>query len=144
MNGISEGTPLALLHNLKHNKVLHDQIVILTVVTEETPYVAAATARCEVEPLAAGFWRVRLHFGFMELPEVPATFARIKDPVLRFNPLRTTFFIGRETVLSTNRPDLSHWRGAVFAWITHNTGDVTSYSRLPPNAVVELGARVEV
>jgi KUP system potassium uptake protein len=144
MSGNSKGTPLALLHNLKHNKVLHEQVVLLTVVTEEAPYIPRPEHRAEIEKLAGGFWRVRLHFGFMERPDVPAALAEINNRGLRFHPMRTTFFIGRETVLSTNRPDLSRWRGALFAWMTRNTGDVTSYFNLPPNGVVELGARVEV
>ena len=144
MAGNSKGTPLALLHNLKHNKVLHEQVVVLTVVTEEAPYVAARSERAEIEKLPHGFWRVRLHFGFMERPDVPAALSRIKNADLNFHPMKTTYFIGRETVLSTKRPDLSGWRGAIFAWMTRNTGDVTSYFGLPPNGVVELGARVEV
>ncbi len=144
MSGNSTGTPLALLHNLKHNKVLHQQVVVLTVLTEETPYVSEPADRVEVEKLPHDFWRVKLHFGFMEKPDVPAALAEIKDPLLQFPPMKTTYFIGRETVLSTRRPDLSRWRGALFAWMTRNTGDVTSYFGLPPNGVVELGARVEV
>ena len=144
MSGNSMGTPLALLHNLKHNKVLHQQVVVLTVLTEETPYVSEPADRVEVEKLPHDFWRVKLHFGFMEKPDVPAALAEIKDPLLQFPPMKTTYFIGRETVLSTRRPDLSRWRGALFAWMTRNAGDVTSYFGLPPNGVVELGARVEV
>ena len=111
---------------------------------EESPYISDPSDRAEVEPLPQGFWRVKLHFGFMERPAVPAALAAIKDPVLKFHEMKTTFFIGRETVLSTRRPDLSPWRGALFAWMTRNTGDVTSYFGLPPGSVVELGARVEV
>ncbi len=144
MSGNSKGTPLALLHNLKHNKVLHQRVVVLTVITEESPYVIERDHRVELEELPEGFWRVKLHFGFMERPDVPAALARIKNRALEFHPMKTTYFIGRETVLSTKRPDLSHWRGTVFAWMTRNTGDVTSYFGLPPNGVVELGARVEV
>ncbi len=145
MSGNSQGTPLSLLHNLKHNKVLHEQVVILTVITEEAPYIAASSQRTEIEALPEGFWRVRLHFGFMERPDVPAALARIRKAGLRIAPMRTTYFIGRETVLSTRRqPDLSQWRGALFAWMSRNAGDATSYFGLPPNGVVELGARVEV
>ncbi len=144
MSGNSQGTPLALLHNLKHNKMLHEHVVVLTVITEESPYIAKRSERTELQKLTGGFWRVKLHFGFMEKPDVPAALARIKDSVLRFPPMKTTYFIGRETVLSTKRRDLSRWRGAFFAWMTRNTGDVTSYFGLPPNSVVELGARVEV
>ncbi|MGI8821582.1 MAG: potassium transporter Kup [Chthoniobacterales bacterium] len=144
MAGSSKATPVALLHNLKHNKVLHQQVVVLTVVTEEAPYVTDPHRRAKLEQLAGGFWRLRLHYGFMERPDVPVALAAVEEPALRFDPMKTTFFIGRETVLSTNRPDLSKWRGRVFAWMTRNTGDVTSYFNLPPNGVVELGARVEV
>jgi KUP system potassium uptake protein len=144
MSGNQQGTPLALLHNLKHNKVLHEQVAVLTVITEEAPFVDEPSERVELEKLPEGFWRVKLHFGFMERPDVPAALQSIKDPVLRFHPMKTTYFIGRETVLSTRRPDLSRWRGTLFAWMTRNTGDVTSYFGLPPNGVVELGARVEV
>ncbi len=115
MSGNSKGAPLALLHNLKHNKVLHQQVVVLTVITEESPYVTERDRRVELEELPEGFWRVKLHFGFMERPDVPATLARIKKPGLQFHPMKTTYFIGRETVLSTKRPDLSGWRGAIFA-----------------------------
>jgi KUP system potassium uptake protein len=144
MSGNTKGTPLALLHNLRHNKVLHEQVVVLTVITEESAYITAAEARAEVDALPNGFWRMKLHFGFMERPDVPAALADIKDPVLRLDPMTTTYFIGRETILSTQRPEMSRWRGSVFASMTRNTGDVTSYFGLPPNAVVELGARVEV
>jgi KUP system potassium uptake protein len=144
MSGNPAGTPLALLHNLKHNKVLHQQVVVLTVVTEELPYVSAPENRATVEKLHEGFWRVQLRYGFMERPEVPAALGAINDSELRFNPMRTTYFIGRETILSIESPELPRWRGSLFAWMTRNTGDVTSYFGLPPNGVVELGARVEV
>ncbi|MEY2562396.1 MAG: system potassium uptake protein [Verrucomicrobiota bacterium] len=144
MSGNPAGTPLALLHNLKHNKVLHQQVVVLTVLTEELPYVAVPENRAAVEKLHEGFWRVQLRYGFMERPEVPAALAAINDSELRFNPMRTTYFIGRETILSMESPELPRWRGSLFAWMTRNTGDVTSYFGLPPNGVVELGARVEV
>ena len=80
----------------------------------------------------------------MERPDVPAALADIDRSDLRLDPMRTTYFIGRETILSMATPELPRWRGAIFAWMTRNTGDVTSYFGLPPNAVVELGARVEV
>jgi KUP system potassium uptake protein len=80
----------------------------------------------------------------MEKPDVPAALQQVKQPELRFDAMRTTFFIGRETILATRRVGLSGWRGSVFAWMTRNAGDVTSYFCLPPNGVVELGARVEV
>src|SRR5215211_838635 len=144
MSGNRFGTPLALLHNLKHNKVLHEQVVLLTVRTEEVPYLANAKDRVALENLDEGFWRAQVHFGFMEKPDVPAALDRIKQPGPRFDPMRTTYFIGRETILATRKLGLSSWRGSMFAWMTRNAGDVTSYFCLPPNGVVELGARVEV
>ena len=144
LSGNSKGTPLALLHNLKHNKVLHTQVVVLTVITEEVPYVTALDKSAELEKLPEGFWRLKLHFGFMDRPDLPAALLAIKDPALRFDPKKMTYFIGRERILSTNKPDLSRLRGALFVWMSRNTGDPTSHFALPPNGVVELGARVEV
>jgi KUP system potassium uptake protein len=144
MSGNRTGTPLALLHNLKHNKVLHEQVVLLTVRTEDFPYLANPKDRVALENLHDGFWRVQVHFGFMEKPDVPAALDRVKQHGLHFEPMRTTYFIGRETILATRKLGLSSWRGSVFAWMTRNAGDVTSYFCLPPNGVVELGARVEV
>jgi KUP system potassium uptake protein len=144
MSGNRFGTPLALLHNLKHNKVLHDQVVLLTVRTEEVPYLANPKDRVALENLDEGFWRAQVHFGFMEKPDVPAALDRLKQPGLHLEPMRTTYFIGRETILATRKLGLSPWRGSVFAWMTRNAGDVTSYFCLPPNGIVELGARVEL
>jgi KUP system potassium uptake protein len=144
MSGNRSGTPLALLHNLKHNKVIHEQVVLLTVRTAEVPFLTDARDRVSVEKLEEGFWRVQVHFGFIEKPDVPSALEGVKEPGLRFNPMRTTYFIGRETILATRKVGLSAWRGSIFAWMTRNAGDVTSYFCLPPNGVVELGARVEV
>jgi KUP system potassium uptake protein len=144
MSGNRAGTPLALLHNLKHNKVLHEQVVLLTVRTEEVPYLANIKDRVAVEKLGHGFWRAQIHFGFMEKPDVPSALKYVKEVGLRFDDMRTTYFIGRETILATRKLTLSTWRGSIFAWMTRNAGDVTSYFCLPPNGVVELGARVEV
>jgi KUP system potassium uptake protein len=144
MSGNRTGTPLALLHNLKHNKVLHEQVVLLTVRTEEVPFLADSRDRVSLEKMEEGFWRVQVHFGFMEKPDVPSALEGVKEPGLRFNSMRTTYFIGRETILATRKLGLSAWRGSLFAWMTRNAGDVTSYFCLPPNGVVELGARVEV
>jgi len=144
MSGNRSGTPLALLHNLKHNKVLHEQVVLLTVQTEEVPYLTNIKDRVALEKMSEGFWRAQIHFGFMEKPDVPAALDRVKEAGLRFDEMRTTYFIGRETILATRKLGLSAWQGSIFAWMTRNAGDVTSYFCLPPNGVVELGARVEV
>jgi KUP system potassium uptake protein len=125
--------------------VIHEQVLLLTVRTEEVPYLTNVKDRVELEKLEEGFWRVQIHFGFMEKPDVPAALARVRRKTeLRLEPMRTTYFIGRETILATRKKGLSPWRGSLFAWMTRNAGDVTSYFCLPPNGVVELGARVEV
>ncbi|MEY2501115.1 MAG: system potassium uptake protein, partial [Verrucomicrobiota bacterium] len=121
-----------------------EQVVLLTVRTEEVPFLMDARDRVSLEKLEEGFWRVQVHFGFMEKPDVPSALESVKEPGLRFNSMRTTYFIGRETILATRKLGLSAWRGSIFAWMTRNAGDVTSYFCLPPNGVVELGARVEV
>jgi KUP system potassium uptake protein len=117
---------------------------LLTVRTEEVPYLTNPRDRVALENLREGFWRAQIHFGFMEKPNVPVALDRVKQTDLRFDPMRTTYFIGRETILATRKRGLSSWRGSFFAWMTRNAGDVTSYFCLPPNGVVELGARVEV
>ena len=144
MSGNRQGTPLALLHNLKHNKVLHEQVVLLTVRTEEVPYLTDTRDRIALENVGDGFWRAQIHFGFMEKPDVPAALDLVREKQLNLDPMRTTYFIGRETILATRKKGLSPWRGSLFAWMTRNAGDVTSYFCLPPNGVVELGARVEL
>ena len=144
MSGSRSGTPLALLHNLKHNKVLHEHVVLLTVRTEEVPYLINPRDRVALEKVEDGFWRAQIHFGFIEKPDVPGALAHVKDHELDFDPMRTTYFIGRETILATRKLGLSPWRGSLFAWMTRNAGDATSYFCLPPNGVVELGARVEM
>jgi KUP system potassium uptake protein len=112
--------------------------------TEEVPFHDDPKDRIMLEKLDEGFWRAEVRFGFMEKPDVPAALAGAGESTLQFNVMRTTYFIGRETILATRKAGISTWRGSVFAWMTRNAGDVTSYFCLPPNGVVELGARVEV
>jgi KUP system potassium uptake protein len=108
------------------------------------PYLADARDRIALENVGDGFWRAQIHFGFMEKPDVPAALELVREKQLNLDPMRTTYFIGRETILATRKEGLSPWRGSLFAWMTRNAGDVTSYFCLPPNGVVELGARVEL
>ena len=145
MSGNRSGIPLALLHNLKHNKVLHEQVVLLTVRTEEVPYLANVRGpRGAREDWRKDFGASRSISVLWRNRMCRRRSQRVKEPGLRFEPMRTTYFIGRETILATRKVGLSAWRGSLFAWMTRNAGDVTSYFCLPPNGVVELGARVEV
>jgi KUP system potassium uptake protein len=138
------GTPPALLHNLKHNKVLHEQVVFLSVQTEEVPYVTEEE-RHEVDRIADGFHQVILHYGFMEDAHVPRALGRIKEPGLTFKPMETTFFLGRETLIpSKRRRGMWLWRERLFSVMSANARSAASFFRLPPNRVVELGAQVEL
>lgn len=144
MIGSPEGTPPTLLHNLKHNKVLHDQVVLLTVVTEEVPHVGRAE-RLEVEALGDGFYRVIAHYGFMEDPNVPRLLELTKAKGLEMKLMDTTFFLGRERLIATKRrKGMAVWRERLFAFMSRNAQPATAFFRIPPNRVVELGAQVEL
>jgi KUP system potassium uptake protein len=138
------GTPPALLHNLKHNKVLHEQVVFLSVRTAEVPYVTDAE-RISVHKIGDGFHQVVLNYGFMEDAHVPRALGRIKEPGLSFKPMETTYFLGRETLIpSKRRRGMWLWREKLFSVMSRNARSAASFFRLPPNRVVELGAQVEL
>src|ERR1700722_3696771 len=134
--------PYSLLDNLRHNKVLHERIVLLTVVTERVPFVAEA-ARMKVEPLDKGFTEMSLHFGFAEAPAVPAALEahRAEFPI---DIAETSFFLGRETPVPTVRPELSVWREKLYAFMGRNAVSASDYFQIPPKRVVELGTQVEL
>ncbi|HEX8821612.1 MAG TPA: KUP/HAK/KT family potassium transporter, partial [Archangium sp.] len=146
MTGNAEAAPSALLHNLKHNKVLHEQTVLLTIQTQDVPHVPASE-RVEVEPLEPlelGLKRVYARYGFMEDPSVPDILKRMREAGLQFNLMGTSFFLGRETLLVTKKPGMARWREALFVWMSHNARSATSFFRIPPNRVVEMGTQVEL
>jgi KUP system potassium uptake protein len=144
MAGNSDGTPIALLHNLKHNKVLHKRVVFLTVVIEEDSHVAPAE-RLEVEQLDSGFWRVWARYGFMEEPDVQAILNLCASRGLEFKPMETTFFLSRETVIpGRKKGGMANWRERLFAVMARNATSATAFFRLPANRVVELGMQVEI
>jgi KUP system potassium uptake protein len=143
MAGNSDGTPLALLHNLKHNKVLHRRIVFLTIHVDEDPRVAAEE-RVEIEKLPHGFWRVRARFGFFEDPDVPSVLAICAQKGLEFKETETTFFLSRETIIPARKAGMALWREHLFAVMARNAQSATAFFRLPANRVVELGMQVEI
>ena len=139
-----EGTPMALLHNLKHNMILHERVVIMTIVTDEIPHVDSAQ-RVTVENLGDNFYRVVAHFGFMEDPDVPQILRACRiHHGLEFEEERTTFFLSRETLIATPEPGMGMWREKLFAFMARNAQRPTAFFRLPANRVVELGMQVEI
>jgi KUP system potassium uptake protein len=137
------GTPPTLLHNLEHNRVLHERVILLTVVTSNTPHVSDAD-RLGVEPLGQGFYRFTLRYGFMEEPDVPAALGAAAEHGLPIDFEHTTFFLGVETLLSTDREGMPQWRERLFAFMSRNAVRATSFFRIPPERVVELGMQIEL
>jgi KUP system potassium uptake protein len=135
--------PQALLHNLKHNQVLHDRNVILTVKFHEVPWIPDFE-RVEVEEIARGFWRVTVNYGFKNTPDIPEALALCHGHGLEVEPFTTSFFLSRETVVPTRGEGMAHWRERLFAAMSRNAGSVVEYFRLPNNAVIELGTRVQI
>jgi KUP system potassium uptake protein len=137
------GTPPALLHNLKHNQVLHDRVVFLSVATEDIPYVEPAD-RVKVSRLGEGIFQIILRGGFMEDINIPETLSSIRQDGLEFKPMMTTYFLGRETLIATKHPGMAVWRERLFSLMARNAKPASSYFYLPPNRVVELGAQIEL
>ena len=137
------GVPSALLHNIKHNKVLHERVVILTVQIAEIPYVDPAT-RCEYHDLGDGFFRAVLHYGFMEETAVPAGLKTMQQCGGEFDMMQTSFFLSRQTLLPSENPGMPIWREKIFAWMLRNSATAMEFFRLPTNRVVELGSQVRI
>ena len=135
--------PQALLHNLKHNQVLHERNVILTVVFHEVPWVPM-DKRVQVTPLGHGFWRVTLNFGFMNTPDVPKALELTQAQGLHIPVFETSYFLSREAVVPTPGGGMAPWRERLFAAMSRNATGVVEFFRLPGNAVVELGTRVHI
>jgi KUP system potassium uptake protein len=138
-----EGAPPALLHNLKHNKVLHERIIILTVKIVGQP-VVDDTNRIEVRELAPDFFRIMLRYGFMQEIDVPAALARARECGQPFRLMETSFFLGRQTLIASQRPGMPVWREKLFAWMLRNAESAMEFFKLPPNRVVELGSQLEI
>jgi KUP system potassium uptake protein len=143
MNGTAAGTPPALIHNLEHNKVLHERVVLLTVKTRQTPHVEPED-RVKVQALGHEFYRVIINYGFMEDPDVPGVLADVEPPGPTFDPTETTYFLGRETVIASKHPGMMLWREKLFALMSRNASSATAYFCLPPDRVVEMGSQIEI
>ncbi len=136
-----DGVPHALLHNLKHNKVLHQDVVILSVRFMDVPKVPYSE-RITYEALPNQFHRITLSFGFKDEPNIPTALTLLNREYLELNPMQTSYFIGRETLIPSKNSSMPLWREKLFINMFRNAGSVVSYFNIPPNAVVELGAQV--
>ena len=143
MTSSPDGVPHALLHNLKHNKVLHERIILLTVKIMGVPYLPDA-GRVTLEDLGHGFHRLILRYGFVEEPDVPAALAKVHQCGADFRMMDTSFFLARQTLLPSTNPGMMIWREKLFAWMLRNAESAMEFFRLPTNRVVELGSQVEI
>jgi KUP system potassium uptake protein len=143
MSANPDVTPPVLRHHYRHNHVLHEQVVILSVLSEPVPFVSPKN-RLKVRALGAGFYQVSARFGFMETPNVPALLEACALYDLTIDPEQVTFFLGRETLLSSTREGMSRWRKALFAFVSRNARSATAYFGIPPDRVVELGMQIEL
>jgi len=139
-----DGVPTTLLHNIKHNKVVHQRVVLMTIETEDRSHLSD-DERFQWLDLGHGVFRLMLHFGFMEDPNLPAVLERI-DPSgpIKLSSMATSYFLGRETLIPTRRRGMAIWREHVFAWMMRNSSSASVFFSLPPNQVIELGAQVEL
>jgi KUP system potassium uptake protein len=143
MTSTPEGVPHALLHNLKHNKVLHERVVLLTVKIKDVPYVPDEY-RMHIDDLGRGFHRMILAYGFMQEADVPAALKQVSACGAEFKMMETSFFLARQTLLASARPGMMIWREKLFAWMLRNAESAMEFFRLPTNRVVELGSQVEI
>jgi KUP system potassium uptake protein len=143
MTATDIGVPSALLHNIKHNKVLHERVVILTVAIQDVPYVDEAE-RYTVKDMGNGFYRLILRYGFLEETDVPAALQQIGMCGQPFEMMKTSFFLSRQTLLPSAKPGMALWREKLFAWILRNAASPMEFFRLPTNRVVELGSQIEI
>ncbi len=135
--------PQALLHNLKHNQVLHERNLILTVVFHEEPWVPF-DRRVQVAALVPGFWRVTVHYGFKNAPDIPQAVQLCAAQGLSINLFETSYFLSRETIVPTPGPGMALWREGLFALMSRNAGNAADFFRLSGNCVIELGTRVQI
>jgi KUP system potassium uptake protein len=143
LTAIGEGAPSALLHNLKHNQVLHERNILLTVIVEDKPYVTKGN-RLLIDNMSKGFYRVRLFYGFMETPDIPAALELCNAKELPIDMMTTTFFISHAMIVLTPNPSMAQWRKRLFLALTKNAMNAADFFKIPTNRVVEMGTRIEI
>ena len=142
LSGGTDRTPRALLHNFKHNRALHERVIVLSVLTEEVPFVADED-RVSLRELQAQIYCLHIRFGFMETPDVPAVLRLIAVGGQPVDPLQTSFFLGKETLVASRSIRMANWRKWVFSYLSINATSASAFFRLPPNRVVEFGSQIE-
>lgn len=143
LTSAAEGVPPSLLHNLKHNHVLHERVVLLTVETEPVPHIAPEN-RIGVTDLSHGFFRVIVRYGFMDEIDIPEELATITTAGGPFKAMETSYFLARQTLIASSRPGMAIWREKLFAWMVRNAESAMEFFKLPSNRVIELGSQVEI
>jgi len=143
MSVSATGTPITLLHHYKHNKMLHELIILLSVISDDSPFVPRSS-RLEVSSLGHGFFRVIAHYGFMQTPSVPEILQLARSHGLDIEMESTSFYLGRETLLTGGQAKMAGWRKSLFAFMSRNAWNATTFFGIPPGRVVELGAQVEL
>ena len=143
MSSTSDGVPSALLHNIKHNKVLHERVIVLTVLVEDVPYILDAD-RAELRDLGDGFYRMKLRYGFLEETDIPTALKASDMCGGNFEMMQTSFFLSRQTLIASRKPGMALWREKLFAWMLRNAATAMEFFKLPTNRVVELGSQVEI
>ncbi len=140
---VGEGAPSALLHNLKHNQVLHQRNVLLTVIVEDKPYVTKGN-RLLIDDLGKGFYRVRIFYGFMDTPDVPAALELCAQQGLAFDMMETSFFISHAVIVAGTKPSMMQWRKRLFLALSRNAMNAAEFFNIPTNRVIEMGTRIEI
>jgi len=143
LNASNHTVPQALLHNIKHNQVLHQTNLIITVIFTDIPTISNEQ-RCRVTSLGEGFWQVKLSYGFMQNPDIPQALSMCEIADFSFEPFNTSYFVSRETIISGHGGAMAKWRDELFAVMSRNAGSVVDFFNIPSNSVIELGSRVNI
>jgi len=143
LRGENDGVPHAMLHNLKHNRVLHERVIFLTIHMHEVPWVPISE-RIQVQDFGNQCYQIRVHYGFKDEPDIPHVLDLCKTYGLDFDMLSTSFFISRQTIISTPGTGMSTWREHLFVTLSRNARGAADYYQIPPNQVIELGTQVEI
>ncbi len=143
LTNVGEGAPSALLHNIKHNKVLHERNILLTVIVEDKPYVTQGN-RLLIDDMGKGFYRVRIFYGFMDRPDLPEALNSCATLGLPFDMMSTSFFISRAMIVSSANPGMVKWRERLFLALSKNAMNAADFFKIPTNRVIEMGTRIEI